>query len=298
MAPEIGLCAQVACIWEATARKPGNVHRYRDFADVTYLDFLLSAAALAPVMSTACQRSVGATILEGVRATRRVVASNTNLGVVLLLAPLAAVPDGEDLRAVVPRLLDALDVEDSRLVFEAIRLAEPGGLGRAPEQDVRAEPTLPLRQIMALAADRDLIARQYANGFHEVFARGVPAVQRGLEGTGCLEGAILFAHLSLLRDNLDTLITRKRGAVEAEEASRRAGSVLTEMWPHTAAGWSAFADFDAWLRAEGNSRNPGATADLIAASLFVLLHVGTISLPLSYPWAIPFGVVSPRAPRS
>jgi triphosphoribosyl-dephospho-CoA synthase len=286
MALEVGLCAQVACIWEATARKPGNVHRYRDFADATYADFLLSAAALAPVLTTACQRRVGVTILESVRATRRVVASNTNLGVVLLLAPLAAVPEGEDLRAAVPWLLDALDVEDSRLVYDAIRLAEPGGLGRAPEQDVRAEPTLPLRQIMALAADRDLIARQYANGFREVFAQGTSSVRLGLEYTGSLEGAIIFTHLSLLRDNPDTLVARKRGPAEAAEASRRAGSVLAAEWPHTQAGRSALADFDAWLRAAGNSRNPGATADLIAAALFVLLREGTLSLPLRYPWAV------------
>src|SRR5262249_43847777 len=116
MTLEVGLCAQVACIWEATALKPGNVHRYRDFADATYPDFLFSAAALAPVLTTACQRCIGATVLEGVRAPRRVVASNTNLGVVLLLAPLAAVPDGNDLRVTLTQLLDDLDVEDSRLV--------------------------------------------------------------------------------------------------------------------------------------------------------------------------------------
>src|SRR5207302_1602059 len=85
----IGLHAQVACIWEATARKPGNVHRYLDFPETTYLDFLLSAAAVAPVLDQACRRRVGETILEGVRATRRVVSTNTNLGILLLLAPLA-----------------------------------------------------------------------------------------------------------------------------------------------------------------------------------------------------------------
>jgi triphosphoribosyl-dephospho-CoA synthase len=286
MAPDVGLCAQVACLWEATARKPGNVHRYADFADANYLDFLLSAAAVAPVLTAACQQRLGITILECVRATRRVVSSNTNLGIVLLLAPLAAVPNGENLQAAVPRLLDALDVEDSRLVYEAIRLAEPGGLGQAAEQDVRTEPTLPLRQIMALAADRDLIARQYTNGFREVFEKGVPLVQQGLAVAGALEEAILFAYLCFLRDNLDTLIVRKRNAAEAREASRRAGEVLAQGWPHTKTGWSAFADFDAWLRAEGNGRNPGATADLIAAALFVLLRQGTISLPSPYPWTL------------
>src|SRR6516225_6707189 len=95
----IGLCGHIACVWEATARKPGNVHRYCDFDDTSYLDFLLSAAAAAPVLDGAAGRPVGETVLAGVRATRGVVASNTNLGILLLLAPLAAVPRGTDLRA-------------------------------------------------------------------------------------------------------------------------------------------------------------------------------------------------------
>ena len=40
----VGLCAQLACVLEATARKPGNVHRFADFDDVSYLDFVTAAA--------------------------------------------------------------------------------------------------------------------------------------------------------------------------------------------------------------------------------------------------------------
>src|ERR1051326_3861832 len=94
----IGLSAQLACIWEASARKAGNVHRYCDADDVCYLDFLASAAAIAPVLQSASHRSLGATILKGVQATRRVVQTNTNLGILLLCAPLAAIPGGADVR--------------------------------------------------------------------------------------------------------------------------------------------------------------------------------------------------------
>src|SRR4051812_4787350 len=149
-----GLYAQLACIWEATARKPGNVHRFLDFDDATYLDFILSAAASAPLLEDVAKRGVGATVLAGVEARRRLVPTNTNLGILLLLAPLAAVPPGADLAAGVVRILDGLTLDDSRAVFQAIRLAQPGGLGRASDQDVNAEPTLPLRQVMTLAADR------------------------------------------------------------------------------------------------------------------------------------------------
>lgn len=285
---DAGLCAQIACIWEATARKPGNVHRYRDFADTTYPDFLLSAAAIAPAMTAACQHRVGVTVLEAVRATRRLASTNTNLGIVLLLAPLASVPPKDELRGGVERVLAGLDVEDARRVYEAIRLASPGGLGRAPEQDVRTEPTQTLRQVMALAADRDLVARQYANGFTDVFEEGVPALLMGLERSGSLEGAIVFAHLHLLAHQPDTLIARKRGWDEAQEASWRAGAVLDAGWPRTPASWGALEEFDAWLRAEGHTRNPGATADLLTACLFVLLRENTITLPSPTPWAAGF----------
>lgn len=274
---DAGLCAQIACIWEATARKPGNVHRYRDFADSSYSDFLLSAAAIAPLMTTACQRRVGATILDAVRSTRSVTGTNTNLGIVLLLAPLAAVPLDQQLYHGIEGILRGLDIQDARLTYEAIRLASPGGLGSASEQDVREEPTQTLRQVMALAAQRDVIARQYTNGFREVFEDGVPAVLKGLKRTHSIEGAILFAHLHLMARHPDTLIARKRGWAEAEEASRRAEAVLDK-------GWSELPAFDAWLRAEGHARNPGATADLLTACLYVLLRENAISLPLQLPW--------------
>jgi triphosphoribosyl-dephospho-CoA synthase len=280
----IGLHAQVACIWEATARKPGNVHRFRDFDDASYLDFVLSAAAVAPILDKAGERRVGDTILEAVQAQRRVARTNTSLGIVLLLAPLAAVPAEQDIAQGLVRVLDGLDLADSRAVFQAIRLARPGGLGRAPEQDVHDEPTLPLRQVMALAADRDLIACQYANGFREVLAEGVPALERGLAETSSLEGAIIWCHLSLLAGHPDSLIARKRGLEEAVEAGSRARAVLAAGWPRQAAGVDALADLDAWLRVEGHSRNPGTTADLVTACLFVALRRGIITLPPQVPW--------------
>jgi triphosphoribosyl-dephospho-CoA synthase len=283
--PPVGQCAQVACVWEATARKPGNVHRYCDFDDVSYLDFLLSAAAVAPVLEAADGRPVGQTVLAGVRATRQVVATNTNLGILLLLAPLAAVPGDEDLRAGLAAVLDGLTVADSRAVYEAIRLAAPGGLGRSAEQDVRDEPTLPLRQVMALAADRDLVARQYAGGFRDILDDGVPALQRGLDQTASVEGAIIFCHLHLMANHPDSLIARKQGRAEAEEAGRRARAALEAGWPHTPAGRAALAELDAWLRASGHRRNPGTTADLVTACLFVALRGGIMTVPSPRPWS-------------
>jgi triphosphoribosyl-dephospho-CoA synthase len=284
----VGLHVQTACVWEATARKPGNVHPSRSFEDAHYLDFVLSAAAVAPVFAAARENTVGQTVHESVRLTRLVVGSNTNLGMLLLLAPLAKAAGGPDLRQDVVRVLDEIDAEDAGVLFAAIRLANPGGLGRAPEQDVAQAPTLPLRAIMALAADRDLIARQYANDFREVFDEGAPAILDGMNRTGSMEGAILFAQLHLMARHPDTLIARKRGSAEAVESAQRAQAVLDAGWPKGRGGWAALAALDAWLRAEGRQRNPGTTADLIAACLFVLLHDGRIPLPLPLPWPADF----------
>src|SRR5215210_922256 len=110
-----GRLAQVACLLEVTARKPGNVHRSADFAGTHYLDFLLSAAAIGPSLDGARTLGVGRAILHAVEATRRVVATNTNLGMILLLSPLAAVPEEIALPRGVGAVLDALSVDDARL---------------------------------------------------------------------------------------------------------------------------------------------------------------------------------------
>jgi triphosphoribosyl-dephospho-CoA synthase len=292
--PSIGLCAQLACIWEATARKPGNVHRARDFGDASYLDFLLSAAAVAPVFENACQRRVGETVLEAIRATRRVVSTNTNLGIVLLLAPLAAVPAEEDLRTGLARVLDGLDITDAQAVYQAIRLAQPSGLGQVRDQDVAQEPTQTLRQVMQLAAPKDTIALQYATGYRAVLEEGLPALQEGLK-FGRLESAIIYCHLWWLANYPDSLIARKRGVAEAEAASQAARQVLGKQWPANPEGWTALAELDTWLCASANARNPGTSADLVAACLFVALRRGIITLPSPFAW--PSAMESSRADR-
>jgi triphosphoribosyl-dephospho-CoA synthase len=280
----IGVCAQLACIWETSARNPGNAHRFRDFADATYLDFLASAAAVAPWLESARQRPVGETVLEAVRATRQVVRANTNLGTLLLLTPLAAVPAGEPLRAGLGRVLEGLTVADAHAVYQAIRLAHPAGLGRVPDQDVHEEPTQNLRYVMALAAEPDLVARQYSNGFREVFDEGVPALVEALERLGTLEQALIACHLQLMAKYPDSLIARKRGRAEAEETVRRAASVLQQGWP-SAPGQAALHELDNWLRAVERGRNPGTTSDLVTASLFVALREGIMELPSCIPWS-------------
>ncbi|HEV8059324.1 MAG TPA: triphosphoribosyl-dephospho-CoA synthase [Gemmataceae bacterium] len=269
-----GRCAQLACILEVMARKAGNVHPGRAFDDLTHLDFLASAAAIVPAMDA--DEPLGRTILQAVEATRAVVSTNANLGIILLLAPLAAATRASSLRAGVEAVLAATTVADSADVYRAIRLANPGGLGRAEQEDVRDEPSKPLRDVMTLAADRDLVARQYANGFREVWDAGVPLLSDDWQKHGTLERAIVRCQLGLMAAFPDTLILRKAGSEVARLSSVRAADVLEPGWPETPASRRAFADFDAWLRADGRRRNPGATADLVTACLFVALWQDTI----------------------
>jgi triphosphoribosyl-dephospho-CoA synthase len=290
----LGLFAQLSCIWEVTARKPGNVHRFKDFDDTAYLDFIVSAAAMANVFNFGepYRWRVGEQVLYGVKQIRAAVRTNTNLGILLLLVPLWKIPTPPwwkgrlvELREGLNGVLGELTVRDAIDVYEAIRLAGPAGLGRVPDQDVSQPPTQTLRDVMALAAERDLIARQYTNGFQEVFLAGVPSLERGLEATASLEDAIIACHLHLLADYPDSLIARKCGKALAEDASQRAARVLAAGWPHTAQGRAALRELDVWLRADGHRRNPGTTADLVAASLFVALRQGIITLPPQVPWS-------------
>ncbi|MGE3818808.1 MAG: triphosphoribosyl-dephospho-CoA synthase [Isosphaeraceae bacterium] len=276
----LGSLAQIACVLEATARKPGNVHRFRDFEGLTYLEFLLSAQAISAPLDAAPALGLGPTILQAVTATRRVVRSNTNLGLILALTPLCLLDLEDSPREALPRILEATTVDDARAVYQAIRLANPGGLGATAEQDVATEPTLTLVEVMRLASDRDSIARQYGDGYADVLDVGLPELAIAIREGRPTETAVILTHLRLMSERPDTLIARKRGYEEATESARRAQAVLREGWPDGASGRARLAELDAWLRGVGHARNPGTTADLVAAALFLALRDGTIQLPV------------------
>lgn len=272
----LGGCATLACLWEATAAKPGNVHRGADFEDMSYVDFLISAAVVGPVFDRCSDLGLGATVLEAVRATRQGVAVNTNLGTVLLLAPLAIV--GGD-AAQAEQVVRQATAEDTEQIYEAIRVASPGGLGEVNEGDVANEPAHSLYEAMQLAADRDLVAKQLVGGFAEVQQLAAD-FEADLQNGAPLNETIVRGSLRLLSKHPDSLIARKCGPQLAGNVSRQAGAVLSAVDQH--AYYAALADFDFWLRADGNRRNPGTTADLVAAALFVLLVQNRISWPVSF----------------
>lgn len=276
----IGQCTALACLLESTAPKPGNVHRGADFADVTYPEFVASGIAIAPVMQAAVGKPLGQTVLEAVTATRRLVASNTNLGTILLLAPLATVPREQPLRQGIAEVLSHLTPDDCRDVYAAIRMATPGGLGRVDNADVSGASPSDLLAAMRLAARRDLVAMQYVNNFVGVLDCAAEWIADELTKKMGLLTAIVNVHLQLMAEFPDSLIARKCGVEVASRSSDWAGRILDLGEPDSEAYQQELADFDFWLRSDGNRRNPGTTADLITAGLFVLLRDGIIKGPL------------------
>jgi triphosphoribosyl-dephospho-CoA synthase len=276
----IGQCATLACLLEVAAPKPGNVHRGVDFDDLSFTDFAVSAVAIAPAMeAVASGTRVGTAALQAVQATRRLVPTNTNLGIVLLLTPLAAVPRNESLSEGISRVLGRLNAEDARDVYQAIRLAEPGGLGDVDEMDVRDAAPDDLLTAMRAAAERDLVAQQYVNDYAEVLGAIVPWLREGQQAGWSTTANIVHAYVQLLNRHPDSLIARKCGLDVARTASRHAAKVLEAGSPGDAAYHRTLADLDFWLRADHHRRNPGTTADLITAGLFAALRDGIIEEP-------------------
>ena len=276
-------CATLACIWEATAPKPGNVYRGADFDDLTYTDFLASATVIGPIIEQTPKQGVGPTVLAAVAATRAAVATNTNLGILLLITPLATIPNGLPLSAQIEKVLTNLTDNDTKAVFQAIPLAQPGGLGKVDAADVHEPPPagLTLRDAMAMAADRDLIARQYVNGFAEV-CRTADRIESHVAAGQPLGEAIVIAFMELLAEEPDSLIARKLGLEAAREVSHHAASILDARRHGDEAFQSMRAEYDFWLRADGHRRNPGTTADIIAAALFTLLREERLTHPVKF----------------
>ncbi len=273
---EVAAAGQLACLVEVSAPKPGNVSPERHFHDTRYEDFLASAVAIGPALAGAAEHPLGVTIRTAVDATLRWTRSNTNLGIVLLLAPLAraALSSGGGLQDRLSRVLTQTTVDDAAEVYAAIRRAHPGGLGEAASEDVAAPPSVTLRQAMALAADRDAIAREYITDFALTFDTGVPALRAARrEGLPWTDAAV-DAYLALLDQAPDTHIARKLGPAEAAKVSRRAREIRAAGGTRSAKGREGLASLDADLRDPRNRRNPGTTADLTCAALFVVIIEG------------------------
>lgn len=259
-----------ACRLEIQALKPGNVSVYADGHGMAAADFLRSAECVVPILAQP-GLTVGERILCSVQSSWAAVGCNTNLGIVLLAAPLCQATltrsPGEDLPAGLRRVLAGLDVNDASLCFQAISLANPGGLGETPIHEVHQPAQVSLMQAMAAAADRDRIAFQYAHDYADVFGSGLPTLRhyrtRGYEP----EWIAVGLYLCFLSSFHDSHVARKYGIAAAEDLRQRALPVEKRFKacenPASSIPW--LLEFDQELKQEGI--NPGTSADLTVTTL-------------------------------
>ncbi len=280
----------MACVLEATAPKVGNVHPAAHFHDLNYSHFVAAAGVTAEVLGELdCVDQIGAAIHSAVTASVLATGTNVNLGIVLLLAPLIASEPGWDHSSLITaasrctkwqsrttEALQQLDDEQGALVAAAISGASAGGLsdeslGTDHPLDV-TRPSAQSYDIMAamqLAAPRDRIAMQYAEGYRDLFEHIVPTLNHWVAECGDLLSGIVWAHVALLAEAGDSLIGRKCGQAESDRVAGLAGVCLAARQQDPI---ESIRHLDAALRADGNRLNPGTTADLIAAAIYVLIR--------------------------
>jgi triphosphoribosyl-dephospho-CoA synthase len=272
-----------ACELDVAVRKPGNVSRWSAGHGMEAALFSASArASVGPMFRPGAR--VGDRIEAAVAATWGVAGCNTNLGIVLLCAPIARAvelhPEADDpiaLRAAVEGVLADLDVDDARAAYRAIAQARPGGLGSVPAEDVHSTPSVDLRAAMALAAERDRIARQYRDGYGDLFELDLASLAAALSGFSAgqhgpmppaVTDAVQRVYLAFLASQPDSHIVRKHGAALAHSVMRSA-----QRWQARAlAGAHLDADpaFVAWdLELKAAGLNPGTSADFTVAALFI-----------------------------
>lgn len=261
-----------ACQTELRALKPGNVHIHAAGHGMTVDQFLASAEVTAPILAQP-GLTVGERIHRAVAATQAAVGCNTNLGIVLLTAPLAQAAQSGGagtLRDRLRRVLADLTVNDAELAFRAIARAAPAGLGRVEGHDVHAPATVTLLAAMREAQQRDRIALQYATGYADIFDSGVPRLEQAMQAGATCEEAAELLYLDLLATTPDSHLIRKYGVDRAEGVRRRAFELREKS--------RAQRDFKLTRRRLGeldrelkyNGLNPGTTADIVVGCLFSL----------------------------
>lgn len=266
-----------ACRAELQALKPGNVHVFSAGHGMNIHHFERAAAAAAPFIADPAL-SVGQRILKATEASFAATGLNTNLGIVLLCAPLAKaaaeVDVGTGLRRRLAVILSMLNEDDAGNAFEAIRLANPAGLGKVEKGDVSAtSPRMTLIEAMHLAKDRDRIANAYVTAFEDIFDFALPALTEARTLTENFNFAVSTLHMALLAAFEDSHISRKHGPAAARSVQEGALELQRHWRPVvTPKSLEYLRNFDTKLKELG--LNPGTTADFVVATIFCGLLSG------------------------
>ena len=272
--------AQLALLLEVSGTpKPGNVDRHRDLDDLRFEQFMAGAVgARRGLQAAADGESVGDAFKTAVDGMSTQTGGNTQFGCLLLLVPLIKATAEESLTpAGVQAVVESTTVEDAvdfYTAFEFVDVAVDDPPSEADALDVRRggeaaetlrERGLTLYDIMALSADPagrvgDGNAREWISGFKRTF-RAADAL---LADSGPVGDRTARVFLDILAEEPDTLVAINHGEDVAREVSARAAAVDGDL-----AAADALAD-----EFVAAGYNPGTTADITAAALFVALQRG------------------------
>jgi triphosphoribosyl-dephospho-CoA synthase len=294
MSRRISLVAELACAMEMLAPKPGNVSPGKPFRYLNEMTFIASAAGMAEAFADP-GLSVGELAARAARTAKKLTDRNANLGIILLLAPLVrAASDvltengggaqgdgisGRELRGALSLVLAGLDERDSSAIYAAIRGASPEGLDRSEKYDVNdfddeggIKSAPPILEAMRFASHRDSIAKEYVTDYGITFGLAAPKLTELWEEGRQLRSSVAHTFLFLMGEVPDTLIARKLGRKASEDVSAAAGRAFGLGGPFTGEGRRAMRDLSLMLDDPDNLMNPGTTADLLAAGIFVFLE--------------------------
>ena len=306
-AKHISRCLELAILLEASANKPGNVNRTAGFERTRYEHFLASAVAI--VSSFECAALRGVLVSQGeihvsdvglgqivknsmvdVNAWQR--GGNTLLGTAILFLPIATAagmtPAKDNvfkiskIRENVKLVVESTTPEDAINVYEAVKNANPGGLGKVSEFDINDPDSInkirkgkiSLHQIFKIASKYDTICSEWVNNYPITFDVAYPFLMEQTRQTDDLNAAIVHTFLKVLAECPDTLIARKTSLEKALEVSFRAKEILKSGGLETSNGKKNLREFDQELGKAGNLLNPGTTADIIAATLALTVLSG------------------------
>ncbi len=263
-----------ACLCDVEAFKPGNVSVFNAGHDMDVGDFLLSAEVSAEPITNP-EYSLGEKIYYSVEATRDAVGCNTNLGILLLCAPVIQAAQQlqarQSLRDTLQQVLESTSVKDAGWVFKAITLANPGGLGKSESQDVSGRPDVTLFQAMEIAQNKDRIAKQYVTNYKDIFNFSILRYNDGLNRFENQEWAAVFVFTGLLSKFPDSHIERKYGNGHSGWVLKKIIAVddalLNTQDPEQLI--PMLHEVDREFKAKGI--NPGTTADLTVATVFVVM---------------------------
>ena len=283
----IAQIAQIASVLEVSGYpKPGNVHRTRDFHDMVFEDFLISGIAIGDTVKSLCDHTknnkndlskinLGEYILKGVLQTDKWVKNNTNLGIIMMIMPIAAsasiCSNFDDLSEKVNEILKATTVSDATYLYKAINIADAGGMGSQNEYDVTNDDAIreleknkqTMFDVLEISASWDSLANELTSSMQVTFKIGFPTFHK-LKNKYSLNDATLETFLTILSQVPDTLISRKYGIKKAREVSSKGKNVLNSNKDEFLNNLNVF---DNYLFE--NKYNPGTTADLTAASIMI-----------------------------